>query len=93
MKDPFTISAHEVNKFTYCPHQWYYERAYGAKALRTAYRERNERLGLEDATGANLSRGLAYHAGFSARKRWSWALVLLALAAVAVCFLRMRGYL
>jgi len=93
MKDPFTLSAHEVNKFTYCPHQWYYERVHGAKALRAAYRERNERLGLEDATGANFARGLVFHAGFSARKRWGWALVGLALAAVLLCFLRTRGYI
>ena len=93
MKDDYTISAHEVNKFTYCPHQWYYERVYGAKALRKAYRERNEWLGLEDAAGANLSRGLAYHARFSARKRWGWALALIGIAALAVWLLYTRGLL
>ena len=24
-----TISAHEINKYDYCPYQWYYERLYG----------------------------------------------------------------
>ena len=29
-----TISAHEINKYDYCPYQWYYERLYGRAELR-----------------------------------------------------------
>ena len=28
-----TISAGEINKFVYCPYQWYYQRLYGNKNL------------------------------------------------------------
>ena len=42
-----TISAHEINKYDYCPYQWYYERLYGRAELRRLYAERNARLHLE----------------------------------------------
>ena len=32
-----TISAHEINKYDYCPYQWYYERLYGRAELRRLY--------------------------------------------------------
>ncbi len=56
-----TISAHEINKYAYCPYQWYYERLYGRKELRRLYQERNEALSLEDGMGANFTKGLEYH--------------------------------
>lgn len=56
-----TISASELNKFTYCPFQWYYERLYGRKELRRLARERNERLHLKDTTFSNLRQGELYH--------------------------------
>ena len=36
-----TISAHEINKYDYCPYQWYYERLYGRAELRRLYTQRN----------------------------------------------------
>jgi len=83
-KDRITISANEVNKFTYCPHQWYYERVYGAKELRARYRERNERLGLDDAASANFARGQEFHSTFSARRGWAWLVWLLLLTGIAL---------
>lgn len=56
-----TISAHEINKYTYCPYQWYYERLYGRKELRRLYKERNEALSLDDSLTANFNKGLDYH--------------------------------
>lgn len=35
------ISASEINKFTYCPYQWYYERKYGTKYIRQKFRKAN----------------------------------------------------
>ena len=94
--EKLTISAHEINKFTYCPHQWYYERMHGAKALRALHKARNERLGLEDATAANLARGLRFHSGFGVRGWGRVALRLLAVAAVVAAvlwFCLSRGWL
>ena len=31
--DRTTISASEVNRYTYCPYQWYFERYYGRSKL------------------------------------------------------------
>ena len=31
--DRTTISASEVNRYTYCPYQWYFERYYGRNKL------------------------------------------------------------
>lgn len=33
------ISASEINRYTYCPYQWYYERIYGTKELRRLAKE------------------------------------------------------
>lgn len=56
-----TISAHEMNKYAYCPYQWYYERLYGRKELRRLYKERNERLQLEDSLHSHFAQGEQYH--------------------------------
>ena len=57
----YTISAHELNKFSYCPYQWYFEKVYGRKELRRLYQERNDRLGLADSTTSRLRKGERYH--------------------------------
>lgn len=56
-----TLSAHELNKYTYCPYQWYYEKIYGRAELRCMRKEYLEELGLEDSTTANFVRGEAFH--------------------------------
>lgn len=61
--DRKTISANEINKFSYCPYQWYYERLYGRKKLKELEKERNERLGLDDLRMSNLLDGFNYHDG------------------------------
>ena len=35
------ISASEINKFTYCPYQWYYIRKYGQKYIAERFRQLN----------------------------------------------------
>ena len=59
-----SISANEINKYAYCPYQWYYERLYGAAHLRRLYKERNEKLGLNDTVFSNFKSGLDYHASY-----------------------------
>lgn len=36
-KSSTRISANELNRFMYCPNQWYYKRVYGAKSLTQMY--------------------------------------------------------
>ena len=81
-----TISAHELNKYAYCPYQWYYERLYGRKELRRRYQERNERLQLEDHLQSQFIAGEKYHRRKFLLLKWKriiWKLLLL-LFAVAV---------
>ena len=42
-----TFSANEINKFTYCPYQWYYEKIYGRKEIRRLAALRNEEANAE----------------------------------------------
>ena len=75
-----TISAHEINKYDYCPYQWYYERVYGRKELRRFA------LHLEDSMSANFRKGEGYHqrSYFLLRlRRMAWKLAVLLFAAAA----------
>ena len=56
-----TLTPNEINKFIYCPYQWYYERLYGRKELERLAAERNERLGLLDKRISNFNRGYRHH--------------------------------
>lgn len=38
MKNKKMISANEINRFIYCPYQWYYTRVYGQKTIREKYK-------------------------------------------------------
>ena len=59
--DRKTISASEMNKFTYCPYQWYYQRLYGTKKLNQLAKARNEQYGHGDRTHSNFQRGNEFH--------------------------------
>lgn len=57
-KKPIKISANEINRFVYCPYQWYYGRVYGQKVLKEKY------LALEKKEApyeGNFKRGLKFH--------------------------------
>ena len=87
--DKETLSASEINRYTYCPYQWYYERFYGRKELRRLEKERNQRLGLEDSRMSQFVRGIDYHnqVRFSNTGRKVLLLIfLLLIAAVIVYF-------
>ncbi len=55
------ISASEINKYTYCPYQWYYERLYGKEAIMSQYRDRNEKMRLYDSLQSNFAKGNSFH--------------------------------
>lgn len=56
-----TLTPNEINKFCYCPYQWYYERLYGTKELRRLAQERNRQLGLTDTRQSLFQKGLQEH--------------------------------
>lgn len=57
--DSEKVSASEINKFTYCPYQWYYERKYGAKYIRQRFRDLNPDY-ISDKE-SKFSRGNSFH--------------------------------
>ncbi len=82
-----TLSAHELNKYTYCPYQWYYEKIYGRAELRRMRKEYLEELGLEDSTTANFVRGEAFHRKLSRQYRLRQLLCKILIFAVFVLIL------
>lgn len=60
-----TITPNEINKYLYCPYQWYYERYYGKTQLRNLYKERNEKYNYKDTTKSNFKKGLDFHNNYS----------------------------
>ena len=56
-----TISASEINRFVYCPYQWYYEKLYGRKHIMNLLKERNEKYGYKNSELSNFKSGLKYH--------------------------------
>ncbi len=89
--DRKTISAHELNKYAYCPYQWYYERLYGRKELRRRYQERNERLQLEDHLQSQFVAGERHHRRSFLMLKWKrmgWKLLIILFAAAVIA-----GYL
>ncbi len=55
------ISASEINRFAYCPYQWYYERVYGKKELLRLRREHLDELGIPRTGESRLKEGIRYH--------------------------------
>lgn len=55
------ISASEVNRYCFCPYQWYYERVYGKSNLINLKKEELNKLGIKDFSKSNLKRGVKFH--------------------------------
>ena len=89
-----TVTANEINKYCYCPYQWYYERLYGRKELRKLAAERNERLGITDSRLSNFTSGLEYHS--HVKFKTGNVLKLIFTAAVVVVliliFMKVKGF-
>lgn len=58
MKNKKMISANEINRFVYCPYQWYYTKVYGQKAIREKYKALPHQKSQHEN---NFTRGLKFH--------------------------------
>ncbi len=74
------ISANEINRFVYCPYQWYYSRYYGQKDLKERYKalkDKNSQL------ESNFKKGLRFHKNYYLSYRFQkcirWIIALTAL--------------
>ena len=77
------IAANEINRYMYCPYQWYYKRVYGNKALHEQYKE----LGISSSKHEdNYTKGMAYHTRYHAYYRikriGQWLLLILLIACI-----------
>ncbi len=92
--DKKTISANDLNKYTYCPWQWYYERLYGRKYIREQYQARNHALRMADAVTDNFNKGLKFHRRylFWAKLRRAVKLILLAAVLLLAAYYYFKGF-
>lgn len=58
------ITANEINKFVYCPYQFYYERMYGKQEIRLIRANLLEEKGYTDKTKSKLRKGLDFHKNY-----------------------------
>ena len=79
-----TLTPNEVNKFCYCPYQWFYERAYGRKELKRLAIERNVRLGIEDKRLSNFNYGMNYHRNIRFAKLFARRLIFVVILTLIV---------
>lgn len=58
------ISANEINRYMYCPYQWYYKKTYGNKGLQEQYKA----LGIQSSNHENhYTKGMKYHSQYHKR--------------------------
>ena len=63
---PKKLSANEINRFIYCPYQWYYGRYYGQTELKTRYKALgNKGSKVEN----NFSKGIKFHKAYYRKYR------------------------
>lgn len=77
-----TITPNEINKFTYCSFQWYYERLYGKDYLRQAVKKRNDQISATNKRLSNFAKGNKHHA--NVHKEYKRKLRLFKIAAVLI---------
>lgn len=104
-RDTDTISASEINRYTYCPYQWFYERVYGRKELSRLMQQKKEKKKKTTKTQppkstamSNFARGRQYHKEEYARfckkqqvQKMVWRVVMICVVLILiVLFIRMR---
>lgn len=76
------ITPSEINKFVYCPYQWFYERKYGTTELRRLAAE--NRSGVKHTREGNFVRGAKYHSSFLREYEFKRKLLIFAVAVVMI---------
>lgn len=80
------ISATEINQFTYCPYQWYYEKIYGKSELLDKNRVKS---GTESAFERGRKFHDRYHTGYLIKKHVMTVLkyLILAVIGITLCYI------
>lgn len=79
------ISANEINRFMYCPYQWYYKRHYGHKYLQEQYKA----MGLSSSNHENnYTKGTNYHSTYHRRYRFKRLVQMIVVLCLVALLLR-----
>ncbi|ONI45919.1 hypothetical protein AN641_02790 [Candidatus Epulonipiscioides gigas] len=88
------INAHEINIFTYCPHQWYYNHTNQIDTIDTKNAEEkniNENLSRKTENNDNFEDGQQFHLNYQAlyeksvRKKRIFITSLVILGSILLC--------
>lgn len=80
IKEQKKISANEINRFIYCPYQWYYKRYYGAQELQARYKAMGKpKSGHESHFARGLEHHKRYYLRYKIRKLFLTLLALILL--------------
>lgn len=96
--DSEKISANEINKYTFCPYQWYYERLYGQKNIRQKYKqekpkkEKEEILKTQNKTLNNFSKGRNFHNNYRKKRMYILICKILLLIILSVIIIILLKY-
>lgn len=74
------ISANEINRFVYCPYQWYYGRYYGQTALKEQYKALGNK---SSKTENHFAKGVKFHKAYYRSYRIKRVLIILGLMLVS----------
>lgn len=73
------ISANEINRFVYCPYQWYYNRYYGATVLNQKFKELESSISEHEA---HFVKGMNHHKQYYLHYRLKKLMQLMVLLAL-----------
>ncbi len=82
------ISANEINRYCYCPYQWYYKRYYGTTELNKRYKE----LGIDTSSHlSHFEKGRLFHKRYYRAYRIQTFIRILLIIAIVIFILWMVG--
>lgn len=82
--DKKEITANEINKYVYCPYQWYYERVYGSSYLREQKSLLNEDKGYNYNERSAFEKGRKFHKYYKIKEIIATAVKIIILIAVVI---------
>lgn len=80
-KEEIKISANEINRYVYCPYQWYYGKVYGQKVLKEKYKALNRG---EHHDHGNFKKGLRFHKAYYRSYRIKRGLTIVLILAIGI---------
>lgn len=82
------ISANEINRFIYCPYQWYYKKTYGNKELTQQYKALTRPTSQHEHY---FVKGMKHHSTY--HRRYTLKKDIMIIVVIIVLFLVIRGIL